>query len=84
MPNVRDDRDTPLLRERDGEDVGVIWVEREDKYFCRRDWTGQITLKPLQKIAPTRTSTVSPSGPHLRDCQHKTTTEATGIMPDAV
>jgi hypothetical protein len=30
--------------------VGVIWVSREEVYFCRRDWTGQITLKLLRKI----------------------------------
>jgi hypothetical protein len=30
--------------------VGVIWVSREEVYFFGRDWTGQITLKPLQKI----------------------------------
>ena len=32
-PNVRDDRDTPLLWARDGGVVGVIWVEREAEYF---------------------------------------------------
>jgi hypothetical protein len=45
----------------------VIWADREEKYFYKRDWTGQITLKPLQKIALSRTSTVSQSGAHLRD-----------------
>jgi hypothetical protein len=30
--------------------VGVIWVWREEVYFCNRGWTGQITLKSLQKI----------------------------------
>jgi hypothetical protein len=30
--------------------VGVIWVCREEVYFCGRGWTGQITLKSLQKI----------------------------------
>jgi hypothetical protein len=28
----------------------VIWVCREEVYFCGRGWTGQITLKSLQKI----------------------------------
>ena len=30
--------------------VGVIWVSREAVYFFGGDWTGQITLKSLQKI----------------------------------
>jgi hypothetical protein len=30
--------------------VGVIWVWREEVYFFNRGWTGQITLKSLQKI----------------------------------
>jgi hypothetical protein len=38
-PNVRDDRDTPLLWERDGGVVGVIWGNREAEYFCGMDWT---------------------------------------------
>jgi hypothetical protein len=33
-PNVRDDRDTPLWRVRDGGVVGVIWGNREAVYFC--------------------------------------------------
>jgi hypothetical protein len=31
--------------------VGVIWVSREAEYFYGRDWTGQISLKMLEKIA---------------------------------
>jgi hypothetical protein len=38
-PNVRDDRDTPLLRARDGRVVRVIWGQREAEYFSREDWT---------------------------------------------
>jgi hypothetical protein len=30
--------------------VGVIWVSREELFFFNWDWTGQITLKSLQKI----------------------------------
>jgi hypothetical protein len=30
--------------------VGVIWVSREEVYFFNRGWTGQITLKSLEKI----------------------------------
>jgi hypothetical protein len=25
-------------------DIDVIWVRRKQKYFCKDDWTGQITL----------------------------------------
>jgi hypothetical protein len=31
--------------------VGVIWGSREADYFCGRDWTGQISLSLLEKIA---------------------------------
>jgi hypothetical protein len=34
--------------------VVVIWGSREAEYFCVRDWTGQIALKQLKKIASTR------------------------------
>jgi len=34
--------------------VGVIWGRGEADYFCNRDWTGQIALKRLKKIAVTR------------------------------
>jgi hypothetical protein len=34
-PNVRDDRDTPLLWVRDGEDLKVIWVFGKPEYFCK-------------------------------------------------
>jgi hypothetical protein len=33
----------------------VIWGGGEAVYFCNRDWTGQISLKLLEKIAPART-----------------------------
>jgi hypothetical protein len=39
-PNVRDDRDTPLLWERDGGNEEVICVASEAKYFFKRGWTG--------------------------------------------
>jgi len=35
-PNVRDDRDTPLVRDETGKVVVVIWVRREGNYFCER------------------------------------------------
>lgn len=40
----------------------MIWVKRKANYFCEEDWTGQIRLKALQKIAPSRTSTGSVPG----------------------
>ena len=36
--------------------VGVIWGSREAEYFCSRGWTGQITLKLLDKIADWRSA----------------------------
>jgi hypothetical protein len=42
----------------------VIWVKWEVDYFCTPGWTGQISLKPLRKIAPSRTSIMSVSGAH--------------------
>jgi hypothetical protein len=42
--------------------VRVIWVCREEEYFCGRDWTGQITLKLLGKIDHSRKIDFSRSG----------------------
>jgi hypothetical protein len=36
--------------------VEVIWGAGEVEYFCGRDWTGQISLKLLRKIAQSRTT----------------------------
>jgi hypothetical protein len=33
----------------DGKHVEVIWVEREQEYFCKGDWTGSIRLIPFDK-----------------------------------
>jgi hypothetical protein len=46
-------------------DKPVIWVGCEAEYFLRDDWTGQISLRPLQKIAPPRTSTLRLLDAHL-------------------
>jgi hypothetical protein len=46
-PNVRDDRDTPLLRAGMAGVLGLIWVSREGDSFFAQDWTGQISLKGL-------------------------------------
>ena len=48
-PNVRDDGQRPSSGQ-DDRDKEVIWVKREQEYFCKRDWTGQITLKGLGKL----------------------------------
>jgi hypothetical protein len=42
------------MRERDGGDVELICVKREAKYFCKWDWTTQITLICLKKSLSTR------------------------------
>src|SRR5712691_3897702 len=39
LPNVRDDRETPLYRAGTSGDMHLIWVERKRKYFCKRGWT---------------------------------------------
>jgi hypothetical protein len=36
--------------------VRVIWGRGEAEYFCVRDWTGQISLKLLEKIDLSRKS----------------------------
>jgi len=38
-PNVRDDRDTPLVRDETAELISLIWVWRETIYFSREDST---------------------------------------------
>src|SRR5882724_11545701 len=40
VPNVRDDRDTPLLWTGTAETVSLIWGKREAEYFCAKGWTG--------------------------------------------
>jgi hypothetical protein len=53
VPNVRDDRDTPLLGERDGEAYrGDLGRAKKRKSFCRQDWTGEITLIPKKIFSP--------------------------------
>jgi hypothetical protein len=51
LPYVRDDRETPLCVGRDGDDEEVIWVKWEQKYFCKEDWTGSISLNRFSKLA---------------------------------
>src|SRR2546429_1188716 len=58
-PNVRDDGQRPSWRDGMAGFVVLIWGGREPEYFCERDWTGQITLMLLVKLAPARTSILS-------------------------
>src|SRR5258705_2710075 len=51
-PNVRDDRDTPLVGDEMAGFLELIWGRREGEYFCGREWTGQITLNRFIKIVP--------------------------------
>src|SRR5258706_7238587 len=45
-PYVRDDRETPLVRDGMAADIEVIWVRREQKYFCNWGWTGKSLICP--------------------------------------
>jgi hypothetical protein len=45
VPNVRDDRDTPLSVGQDGSDMQLIWVRREAKYFCKRSLTRFLKIR---------------------------------------
>jgi hypothetical protein len=45
---------------RDGGFVGLIWGGGEADYFCGRGWTGQIRLKLLRKIVPSRSAPIAP------------------------
>src|ERR1700682_163423 len=71
-PRVRDDRDTPLQGDETAKLLNLIWVRREWKYFCKWDWTGQITLIRFNKLSPVRegwlaSSLSLSSGTHSRD-----------------
>ena len=48
---VRDDRDTPLVRDETAGFLALIWGDREGNCFRGRDWTGQIALNWLGKLA---------------------------------
>src|ERR1700678_1065466 len=62
-PYVRDDRETPLCVGGMAADIEVIWVRRERKYFCEKDWTTQIRLKLKVNFSSARmTSTGYPGG----------------------
>jgi hypothetical protein len=44
-PNVRDDRDTPLEWGETAREMEVIWPDCEPEYFCKGDWTAQISRR---------------------------------------
>jgi hypothetical protein len=49
VPNVRDDRETPLLWDGIRKVLEVIWGVWEPKYFCKRDSTPLSTNRPTGK-----------------------------------
>jgi hypothetical protein len=52
IPNVRDDREAPLLqRARNGTVIVVILARREAKCFCAGHWTRQLQNSPSGKSA---------------------------------
>jgi hypothetical protein len=61
-PHVRDDRETPLWKGGMAGVVILIWGEREAEYFCRQDWTGQISLIRHDKSGCRRTAIERPPG----------------------
>jgi len=56
LPNVRDDRDTPLLRAGMSGVLGLIWVSREGDSFFAQGWTRQISLKGLRNFLFSRSA----------------------------
>jgi hypothetical protein len=40
----------------------LIWPTAKAEYFLRKDWTGQITMKSLKKLALARRRTTGRSG----------------------
>jgi len=48
---VRDDREAPLEWDETARFVEVIWGRCEAEYFCRKDWTGQISLIPNENFS---------------------------------
>jgi hypothetical protein len=53
---VRDDRETPLVWDGMATDIDLIWGVREQEYFCKGDWTGQIRLIRLKNFRSARKS----------------------------
>ena len=51
---VRDDRDTPLMWDGMARLIVLIWVRPETEYFCKGDWTAQISLIRFNKFRRAR------------------------------
>jgi hypothetical protein len=49
VPNVRDDRDTPLLWDGITDSIMLILANREAEYFFPDDWTGFCAARPSGK-----------------------------------
>src|SRR5436190_8154945 len=54
VPNVRDDRDTPLMWDGMARLIVLIWVRPETECFCKGDWTAQISLIRFNKFGCAR------------------------------
>jgi hypothetical protein len=65
-PNVRDDRETPLISRRDDRNMDLIWVRRETEYFFGKDWTGGIALNGFMKFDFARNIGNQPPSPLAR------------------
>jgi hypothetical protein len=50
-PNVRDDRETPLMRAGTARLMDLIWAKREGNFFCKRGWTGMLRDLPVGRSA---------------------------------
>jgi hypothetical protein len=37
------------VRDETAGDIVLIWVTPEQEYFCKQDWTGEVTLIPFKK-----------------------------------
>jgi hypothetical protein len=64
VPNVRDDRETPLMWDGMAGIMELIWGKREGIYFSRGDWTGRIGLIWFNKFVVVRKSAAG--SPHER------------------
>jgi hypothetical protein len=61
-PNVHDDRETPLSRDGTIRVLDLIWVRREENYFCKWDWTGTSVICPSGKLLAAAASSSSTVG----------------------
>jgi len=71
VPNVRDDRETPLCGTGRCESVEMFLPGREAKYFCKWGWTGNSLICPSGKISR-RSAAASDLGATLpRHCEER-------------